>query len=175
MFGQTRIKETRSGLGYSFYGLQCERTIRSGDLYPEVARRPIQFYYLATPLFVLVDMVFSYSFRAPFLSSEPAIRYVYYGFVLGLGVFLLWRPRFTEFVALTESSLSLLILIADLYLAITAFDRWLPPHASAADASALYMEKLVGFLINGSVLAAAVLGRTDAIDGECKHSQRGMI
>lgn len=138
-------------------------------------RRPIQFYYLATPLFVLVDIVFGYSFRAPSLSSEPAIRYVYYGLAFGLGVFLLWRPRFTEFAALTESSLALILLIADLYLAITAFDRYLPEHVSAAEASALYTEKLVGFLIYGALLTAAVLRRTDAIDDGYKHSPQGLI
>ena len=138
------------------------------------ARRLIQFYYLCTPLFVLLDIGFSYSFRASFLSSEPSIRLVYYGLVFCLGVFLVWRPQFTEFVALTESSLTLILIIADLYLTITDLDSWLSPHASAADASALYRVKLVSFLVNGTVLTAAILKRRDAIDGTYKQPQQEM-
>ncbi len=72
--------------------------------------RLIQAYYLATPLFFLVDVFLSFPIRVSAL-ADPGLRYLYYAFALGCGVATRVRPKVGPYVGLAESSLNILLLV----------------------------------------------------------------
>ncbi len=72
--------------------------------------RLIEAYYLATPLFFLVDVFLSFPIRVSAL-ADPGLRYLYYAFALGCGVASRVRPKVGPYVGLAESALNILLLI----------------------------------------------------------------
>ncbi len=79
--------------------------------------RLIEAYYLATPLFFLVDVFLSFPIRVSAL-ADPGLRYLYYAFALGCGVASRVRPKVGPYVGLAESSLNILLLILSVMLPI---------------------------------------------------------
>ena len=73
--------------------------------------RLLQFYYLGTPLFVLLDLLFAANIRAAALEQYPVLKYGYYVLCLGCGIFTRTVPRLSAVVALIESSVNILLLI----------------------------------------------------------------
>lgn len=79
--------------------------------------RLVQLYYLATPGFVLADVLWSANFRAVFLADSPTVRYAYYGLCLTLGI-VTWRwPRLTATIAYLESSANICLLVIGVWVA----------------------------------------------------------
>lgn len=72
--------------------------------------RLIALYYLATPAFAALDLLVGVSIRAAGLEST-AWRLVYYGFVFAGWLALRYRPDWTPFVGIGESSVNLFLLI----------------------------------------------------------------
>ncbi len=79
--------------------------------------RLIEAYYLATPLFFLVDIFLSFPIRVSAL-ADPGLRYLYYAFALGCGVASRVRPKVGPYVGLAESSLNILLLVLSVMLPI---------------------------------------------------------
>jgi hypothetical protein len=76
----------------------------------EEGPRGLAAYYLATPLFALVDLVFSFPLRAaPF--PGLASRLLYYGFLLVLGWVCSARPALAPWVGMGESALLVTLLM----------------------------------------------------------------
>ena len=71
-------------------------------------------YYLATPLFGIVDYVTGASLRAAALDGRPLLKTAYYVGCTLLGVMMTLRPRWTRGLSLTESSFNILLLIVGL-------------------------------------------------------------
>ena len=86
-------------------------------------------YYLATPVFVVLDVVASAPIRISALQS-PAHRFAYYGIVFLLGMLCRARPRFAPWVGMLESSANLFLLLLGILLPI-----WSLPDAVAAGGS----------------------------------------
>ena len=70
----------------------------------------IQGYYLASPLFFLVDLWWGLEVRASFI-PDPTKRFFYYVLLSGLGLLAYFRPRTAPWVALCECSLNLLLIM----------------------------------------------------------------
>jgi len=70
----------------------------------------IQGYYLASPLFFLVGLWWGWEVRVTFL-PDPVLRFAYYVALSGLGLLAYFRPRSAPWVALTESSVNLLLIM----------------------------------------------------------------
>jgi hypothetical protein len=70
----------------------------------------LQFYYLATPLFFLVDLLWEAPIRVAFV-EDVSIRYSYYLLCLLCGGLCYRRPRMAPLVGLFESSLNILLLV----------------------------------------------------------------
>lgn len=66
-------------------------------------------YYLATPVFLFIDLVFQAPVRASFL-PQPGQRWAYYGFCLTCGLAAQARPAWTRPIAFSESCVNLLLL-----------------------------------------------------------------
>lgn len=77
----------------------------------------IQAYYLATPLFWVLDVALHAPIRAAAL-PDPGWRLAYYLFATGCGILARWRPRLTPFIGLAESSVNLLLLLLSVLLPI---------------------------------------------------------
>jgi hypothetical protein len=109
----------------------------------------IQAYYLATPLFWLLDVLFHAPIRVAAL-PQPGLRLLYYVFALGCGVLVRWRPRLTPFVGLAESSMNLLLLILSVLLPIFT----LPTRvAEGAEISLPFgPAMLINFFLSGTLL-----------------------
>ncbi len=86
-------------------------------------------YYLATPVFVVLDVVAGAPIRVSALHS-PAHRFVYYGVVFLLGMLCRTRPRVAPWVGMLESSTNLFLLLLGILLPI-----WSLPDAVAAGGS----------------------------------------
>ena len=67
-------------------------------------------YYLATPLFALVDLVFSFPVRAAAI-PDPVPRLFYYAFLLLLGWVCRARPPLAPWVGMGESALLVALLM----------------------------------------------------------------
>lgn len=66
-------------------------------------------YYLATPVFFLIDLLLQAPVRASFL-PQPGQRWAYYGFCLACGLVAKVRPTWTRPIAFSESCINLLLL-----------------------------------------------------------------
>ena len=63
----------------------------------------LRYYYLATPLFFLADVLWKFNFRIPFLNHFPTLKYTYYTVAFLCGVVVSRYPASTAWVGLIES------------------------------------------------------------------------
>lgn len=74
---------------------------------------PVAWYYLATPVFLLLDALWGLNVRVVALDDTPVLKYLYYAFCLACGVATSVRPKLTAVVGMTESSVNMgLVVIA---------------------------------------------------------------
>ena len=73
--------------------------------------RLLRDYYLATPIFLLVDLLAGSNVRVSGLEAYPALKYGYYFFCFAAGLWALKRPGRSEGVALVESAVNIFVLI----------------------------------------------------------------
>ena len=115
--------------------------------------RLIEAYYLATPLFFLVDVFLSFPIRVSAL-ADPGLRYLYYAFALGCGVASRVRPKVGPYVGLAESSLNILLLVLSVMLPIVQ----LPDRVFAGEISLpapISGLTLANFVLSGGILVAS--------------------
>ena len=114
--------------------------------------RLIEAYYLATPLFFLVDIFLSFPIRVSAL-ADPGLRYLYYAFALGCGVASRVRPKVGPSVGLAESSLNILLLVLSVMLPIAQ----LPDLVFAAESlpAPLSGLTLANFVLSGGILVVS--------------------
>jgi hypothetical protein len=74
----------------------------------------LQYYYLATPIFIVVDAVFGANIRVAALEHYPFLKYAYYIVCIGCGVIMRLEPRLSPVTALIESSVNIFLLILGL-------------------------------------------------------------
>jgi len=72
--------------------------------------RLVWIYYIATPVFLIIELLWGISFRVPFFITSPLVRCVYYGFCLSCGGVCYFRPGITFFVGLIESTINVVLL-----------------------------------------------------------------
>ncbi len=71
----------------------------------------VEWYYLATPLFLLLDIVFGYSIRISALDDSPVLQYGYYGVCFLAGILCFRHEVFSAVFGLFESVLNIFLLI----------------------------------------------------------------
>ena len=112
--------------------------------------RLLRAYYLATPVFGVVDAVVGVNIRIAAL-PDPALRTAYYVFAFGCGLLCRWRPRLTPAVGMAESSLNVLLLVLSIMLPI-----WELTETVLTDAPFVVPAVPLGnFILSGSVLVAS--------------------
>ena len=68
-------------------------------------------YYIATPAFIILELLFGFGFRVPFILAAPVIRYLYYAVCIACGVICHFRPKAAPYVAFAESVIYLTLII----------------------------------------------------------------
>jgi hypothetical protein len=68
-------------------------------------------YYLATPVFAMLDLALGLNLRVTFLGDAPALRLLYYGFAFGCGAAMAHWPGRTAIVGLIESGANIALLV----------------------------------------------------------------
>ena len=71
----------------------------------------LRWYYIATPLFWLVGVIWSVNVRVAFLDDFPVGRNAYYLVCFVLGIVMLRAPQYASRIALAESTANLGLLI----------------------------------------------------------------
>ena len=69
-------------------------------------------YYLATPVFILLDAVFGISIRIPFLDNAPALKYIYYMAVFFVGLIIAKAPWSAKYLSIGECALGFVLNIS---------------------------------------------------------------
>jgi hypothetical protein len=113
--------------------------------------RLLRLYYLATPLFFLLDLVFQAPLRAAFL-PRPEQRWAYYLFCLACGVAARARPVLTRPIAFVESCVSLFLLALSVLLPIWSLVDTLE---TASGPPPFGPVRLANFMLSAAVLLLA--------------------
>lgn len=111
--------------------------------------RLLETYFLATPLFVLVDVYLSAPVRVAALEGS-GLRWPYYGLLLVCGAICHWRPAWAPAVGMTESAANLLLLMLGILLPV--WDAGARIEAGAWPAGPFDEVGLANFVVSGSVL-----------------------
>ena len=110
--------------------------------------RVLSKYYLATPVFMLVEWLAGMDLRVSIPWGGELLTYLYMAVCFVLGGFILKNPGYLNLFALFESSVNLFLLVLSVYLPIIAVTGS-PGEAGAFNFGIV---ELIHFVIVGSVL-----------------------
>ena len=105
-------------------------------------------YYLATPLFALLDWIFGWNVRAAGLAGQPGLRSAYYVVCTGAGVITALRPSLSRIVGLAESSVNIFLLILGVLLPYWTMIG-LAAEGASVSAVPFTFNRILNFLISG--------------------------
>ena len=108
--------------------------------------RLLRGYYLATPLFAVLDLGLHLPVRAVGIESPP-LRLAYYAATFGIGFLMGARPAVAPWLAMGESAVNLTLLMAAVLIPIWTVTETMDPLA-AADLPA----RVVNLALTGSML-----------------------
>ena len=117
-------------------------------------------YYLATPLFFLIDLFWQAPIRVSFV-EDAGTRYGYYLFCLLCGGVCYRWPQIAPLVGLAESSLNILLLVLG---ALLPLYRW--PEQILADevvTNPITSTRIVNFCLSGLILVVSFRSRQAAL------------
>ena len=103
-------------------------------------------YYLATPLFAVLDFGFEMPIQTVGIES-PGLRLVYYGGALLVGFVMTARPPLAPWLAMGESAANLTLLMASVLVPV-----WTLQETLDAEAIVDLPDRVVNLAVSGSVL-----------------------
>jgi heme A synthase len=121
--------------------------------------RWIRRYYLLTPLFIVLDVLFGLNVRVSGLAS-PELRYLYYGLCLLCALACYWQSRYSALIAIAESSVNLLILLAGVMIPIVHLGDLAGDAAANAGISGY---NVINFLLSGGILLSVFYSAQDEL------------
>ena len=77
----------------------------------------LRWYYLATPIFLVIDVLLQAPLRVAFVGAS-GWRWLYYAFCMAIGILMRARPSATAALGMLESSVNVFLLIASVMLPI---------------------------------------------------------
>lgn len=120
----------------------------------------VRFYYLATPVFALLDFGFGLNVRAVFVEAD-ALRAGYYLVPLVCGVVGWRRPDLAARLGMAESGISLACIIIGAWLAILGAGEAM--SEGRALSPVLSMRGMINVAMSGGVLALGFYGNQAAL------------
>ena len=116
--------------------------------------RLVVWYYLGTLLFILLDALGGWNVRVTGLQGLPALKYTYYAGCLGAGWLVHRFPRSAPFVALSESTINLAILLVGfLGTYLRALDAAM---AGVPGTVMITYGQIINLLLNGGILVTGI-------------------
>jgi hypothetical protein len=107
-------------------------------------------YYLSTPVFILIDVLWGAPLRAAF-GVDLGLRLAYYALCLGCAGLILYRPSLTSLVAMGESVVNLTLLIFGVMGPILSVSEETAESGAIGFASPM---ELINFVLVGGILLA---------------------
>lgn len=109
--------------------------------------RLLAWYYGATVLFLVLDVVFGVNVRVAFLDPWPAARLAYYGVCMACFALLVWRPSWSTWIGAAESLAVLVALILSMGV------RVLVPTDAIFEENVAFVtyQEIVNFLLAGFI------------------------
>jgi hypothetical protein len=123
-------------------------------------RRLVQSWYLATPLFVALDLGFGLNVRVVF-ADQSALRFLWYALLAGCALVTLSRPGLTAAVGMVESGISVALLIIGIYLPVLGAAEAL--EAGTRISPILTPRGLVNAALSGGVFVVSFYGNQAAL------------
>jgi hypothetical protein len=116
-------------------------------------QRILRVYYAATPIFVLLDLLWHWNIRTVGLESVPVLKYGYYVACTGCAVLGFLKPGLSAAIGLVESSTNLVALVLGVAVPIYVT---MPQAIDGADiANPLTPFAVTNFVLTGSMLLVA--------------------
>jgi hypothetical protein len=107
----------------------------------------IRAYYVATVLFLLLDLVLNINVRIAFLEPYPTMRACYYAVIFGCMALILWKPAWTITISAFESLVTLIALIMSMGIrSMLITDAMLEGNAAFISGP-----EIINFVITGSI------------------------
>jgi hypothetical protein len=110
-------------------------------------------YYLATPVFLLFDLMLGWDFRVAFF-ADPLWKAAYYAVLFGCMALCLIRPMWSAVIGLVESSVNLLVHFVSFMLPIVTLPSQVLEQAPASTPPNI--NDIAGFLLVGTMLIGSV-------------------
>ena len=109
--------------------------------------RLLVLYYAATVIFLVLDYGFSVNVRIAALEAFPGLRAAYYLAIFACLGLMLWRPAWASAIGVVESTLTLALLIINMWLQIMGFSY----SDDGLTAAPVGVAEIINFLLSGSV------------------------
>lgn len=117
---------------------------------PRLARL-VRGYYLATPAFLLADLLLGVDVRTPFLDALPALKWGWYAVAMLIGL-ACWRwPRWTAHLGLAEAGLDIVVLV------LSVGTAYINAATSESGATTLRAGSVVNLVLSATMLMASYL------------------
>ncbi len=118
-------------------------------------------YYLATVLFLLLDIMFDVNVRIAFLESHATLRALYYAVIFTCMALILWRAGWTVIISAVESLVLLVALILSM-----GMRTMLVSDAMLDDGVGFVtMPEIINFMITGGIAYLAFMRGMKEIRG----------
>lgn len=113
----------------------------------------IKYFYLSTPLFFLLDVIFRYSIRFPYLDTVPTVKYTYYAITTACGL-LIWFSRMPAWlVGFLESIFNLTIMIVAIFMSYMSIDQWI---GGGPTANPFTVRAVIALALSGTCLLVSI-------------------
>ena len=106
----------------------------------------IRIYYLATVIFLLLDVIFQLNVRIAFFENNPVLRASYYAIIFTCMALILWRPSWTVRISAVESTFVLMALIISM-----GMRTILVSDAMIEGGDFVTMPEIINFMISGGI------------------------
>ena len=116
--------------------------------------RLVRGYYLATPAFLLADLLLGVDVRTPFLDALPALKWGWYAAATLVGVAAWKWPRWTPHLGLTEAGLDIVVLV------LSVGTAYINAATSDTGATLFRAGSVVNLLLSATMLAASYIVAT---------------
>lgn len=107
----------------------------------------IRIYYLATVVFLLLDIILGLNVRIAFFENTPVLRALYYAVIFTCMALILWRPGWTLIISAIESLFVLVALILSMGIRIMVVTDAMLESGTGF----VTMPEIVNFVISGGI------------------------
>ena len=128
--------------------------------------RVVVAYYGATVVFLLLDFLLGVNIRLAFLDQWPLWRALYYAFCLTCFGLMYWRPRWQAVIGVTESLLTMSLLIINMALRVVIVsDEMIESGREPVSAA-----EIVNFMIASGIVYLGYLQYAGVVAAAAKSS-----